>query len=93
MVRIRSRSNTGEIRVIEADKLIRAPGFSIEPNEPLPLSSTRVNRGKSCTPKVCDDGGEEVVGLRCCANLLGVSMAPTERRCAGGSRSGRASAS
>lgn len=57
VVRIRCRSNTGEIRVIEADKLIRAPGFSIEPNEPLQLSSSRVH---SVSPDHCDMRGSEI---------------------------------
>jgi hypothetical protein len=51
VVRIRCRSSTGETRLIEADKLIRAPGFSVEPNDPLELSSTKV---RSVSP----DGGD-----------------------------------
>ncbi len=57
VVRIRCRSNTGEMRVIEADKLIRAPGFSIEPNEPLALSSTWIH---SVSPDHCDMRGSEI---------------------------------
>ncbi len=57
VVRIRCRSNTGETRVIEADKLIRAPGFAIEPSEPLQLSSTRVH---SVSPDHCDMRGSKI---------------------------------
>ena len=56
-VRIRCRSETGEVRVIVADRLIRAPGFSIEPNAPLQLSSTRVH---SVSPDHCDMRGPEI---------------------------------
>ncbi len=57
VVRIRCRSNAGEIRVIEADRLIRAPGFSIQPNDPLPLSSPRVH---SVSPDHVDLRGSEI---------------------------------
>jgi hypothetical protein len=57
VVRIRCRSTTGEVRVIEAEKLIRAPGFSIQPNDPLELSSTSVH---SVSPDHCDMRGPEI---------------------------------
>jgi len=57
VVRITCRSATGEIRVIEADKLIRAPGFSIQPNEPLELSSTKAH---SVSPDHDDMRGTEI---------------------------------
>ena len=57
VVRIRCRSNTGEVGVFEAEKLIRAPGFSIQPNQPLQLSSTSV---ASVSPDHCDMRGSEI---------------------------------
>jgi hypothetical protein len=41
-VRITCRSADGEARVIEADRLIRAFGHAVSPNDPLELSSERV---------------------------------------------------
>ena len=57
VVRITCRSGTGEVRVIEADRLIRAPGFSIQPNDPLALSSTQVH---SVSPDHCDLRGGQI---------------------------------
>ncbi|WP_306307354.1 FAD-dependent oxidoreductase [Nocardia takedensis] len=42
-VRITTRSADGTTRVIEAERLIKAYGCQIVPNEPLPLSSARIN--------------------------------------------------
>lgn len=50
-VRIRCRAGNGETRVIEADRLIRAPGFEIDPNPPLKLSNAQVH---SVSPDHCD---------------------------------------
>lgn len=57
VVRITCRSAAGEVRVIEADRLIRAPGFSIQPNDPLALSSSRVH---SVSPDHVDLRGPEI---------------------------------
>lgn len=56
-VRIRCRSTSDETCVIEADRLIRAPGFAIEPNAPLKLSSARVH---SVSPDDCDMRGPQI---------------------------------
>lgn len=50
-VRITCRSDTGEERVIEATRLIKAYGFGIMPNEPLRVSSAGV---RSVSPDSCD---------------------------------------
>ncbi|MBX7433518.1 FAD-dependent oxidoreductase [Mycobacterium sp. Y57] len=56
-VRITCRTPSGEVRVIEAAKLIKAYGFRVTPNDPLPLTSTRVN---SVSPDSCDVRGGEI---------------------------------
>ena len=56
-VRITCRSTDGETRAIEADRLIRAPGFAVEPNDPLELSSEEV---RSVSPDHCDMRGPEM---------------------------------
>ncbi|MEU0538439.1 SidA/IucD/PvdA family monooxygenase [Nocardia sp. NPDC005978] len=43
IVRVVTRSADGTTRVIEAKRLIKAYGCQIVPNDPLPLSSTRIN--------------------------------------------------
>lgn len=50
-VQVVCRDPAGETRVIHAGKLIKAYGFSIQPNEPLALSSERVS---SVSPDFCD---------------------------------------
>ncbi|BCI51982.1 hypothetical protein NIIDNTM18_12600 [Mycolicibacterium litorale] len=50
-VRVSCRSADGETLEIDAAKLIKAYGFRITPNEPLPLSSARVH---SVSPDHCD---------------------------------------
>ncbi|WP_280275895.1 FAD-dependent oxidoreductase [Nocardia wallacei] len=50
-VRAITRSIDGKTRVIEAGRLIKAYGCQIVPNEPLPLSSARIN---SVSPDYCD---------------------------------------
>ena len=50
-VRIACRSIGGRHRVIEAKRLIKAHGVRVEPNAPLPLSSTRV---RSVSPDIDD---------------------------------------
>ncbi|MDT5130292.1 MAG: hypothetical protein QOH54_5936, partial [Mycobacterium sp.] len=42
IVRVTCRSSDGKPLVIEAKRLIKAYGFRIEPNDPLEVSSTRV---------------------------------------------------
>lgn len=50
-VRISCTSNDGRRRVLEADKLIKAPGFNIQTKEPLHVSSSFV---RSVSPDHCD---------------------------------------
>ena len=56
-VRITCRTDDGKTRVVEADRLIRALGFAVEPNDPLELSSERV---RSVSPDHCDMRGPEM---------------------------------
>lgn len=57
VVRLRCRSNRGETMLIETKRLIRASGFAVEPNEPLPISSPLV---KTVSPDTCDMRGAPV---------------------------------
>lgn len=50
-VQVTYRSASGEERVIETKRLIKAYGFGITPNEPLAVSSSRV---RSVSPDYCD---------------------------------------
>lgn len=50
-VRITCRTSAGETRVVEADRLIKAYGLRVAPNDPLEVSSTRV---RSVSPDSCD---------------------------------------
>jgi thioredoxin reductase len=50
-VRVTCRSSSGETLVIDAERLVKAYGFRIDPNEPLPVSSGRVH---SVSPDYCD---------------------------------------
>lgn len=50
-VRVTCRSADGQRIVVEAKRLIKAYGFRIDPNDPLPLSSSRVT---SVSPDSCD---------------------------------------
>lgn len=56
-VRITCRSDTGEDRVIETTRLIKAYGFGINPNEPLTVSSSGV---RSVSPDHCDMRSGEI---------------------------------
>jgi Pyridine nucleotide-disulphide oxidoreductase len=51
MVRIACKSADGEHLVVEAKRLIKAYGWRVVPNEPLEVSSTRV---QSVSPDFCD---------------------------------------
>ena len=51
IVRITCRSSDGRAVVVKADRLIKAYGFGVMPNDPLELSSTRV---QSVSPDYCD---------------------------------------
>jgi hypothetical protein len=55
-VRIICRSSDGRPLVVEAKRLIKAYGFRIEPNDPLEISSTRV---QSVSPDFCDMRGRK----------------------------------
>lgn len=50
-VRVTCRSANGATLEIEAPKLVKAYGFRVTPNDPLPLSSDRVH---SVSPDYCD---------------------------------------
>lgn len=50
-VRVRCRSADGATMVIDTKRLIKAYGWQVTPNEPLPLSSRRVH---SVSPDSCD---------------------------------------
>lgn len=56
-VRVTFRSANGEVRVIEAPRLIKAFGLGVTPNQPLVLSSGRVS---SVSPDYCDMRGGEI---------------------------------
>jgi hypothetical protein len=51
IVRIRCRAGDGRILVVEAKRLLKAPGLAITPKEPLEISSKRVH---SVSPDYCD---------------------------------------
>jgi hypothetical protein len=51
VVRVTCRSADGRTMVIETKRLIKAYGFRVEPNDPLPLSSQNVH---SVSPDTCD---------------------------------------
>jgi len=51
IVRITCRSSEGERRVVEAKRLIKAYGLGVMPNDPLAVSSDRV---QSVSPDYCD---------------------------------------
>lgn len=51
IVRVTCRDSDGRVQLIESDKLVKAFGFGITPNEPLHLSSDRV---RSVSPDYCD---------------------------------------
>jgi hypothetical protein len=54
-VRITARSADGRQIVVEAKRLIKAAGFQVSPNDPLEVSSNRVN---SVSPDYCDVRGD-----------------------------------
>ncbi|RUP34903.1 MAG: potassium transporter [Mycolicibacterium sp.] len=51
VVRVQCRSDDGRSMVLEAKRLIKAIASDVEPNDPLPLSSTSVH---SVSPNYCD---------------------------------------
>ncbi|MGE5696360.1 MAG: FAD-dependent oxidoreductase [Candidatus Sericytochromatia bacterium] len=51
IVRVTCRSADGEVRLVEAERLIKAYGLGVTPNDPLELSSSRV---QSVSPDYCD---------------------------------------
>jgi hypothetical protein len=51
VVTINCRSADGRPLAIKAKRLIKAAGFAIQPNDPLPVSSSRV---RSVSPDTCD---------------------------------------
>ncbi len=57
VVRITCRSSDGRPLAVEAKRLIKAYGFRIEPNDPLEISSNRV---QSVSPDFWDMRGEEM---------------------------------
>jgi hypothetical protein len=57
VVRVTCGSAQGRRLVIEAKRLIKAYGFSPQPNDPLELSSERV---QSVSPNYCDMRGQEM---------------------------------
>ena len=56
-VRITCRSSDGQPMVVEAKRLIKAYGFRVVPNDPLEISSTRV---QSVSPDYCDMRSDEM---------------------------------
>ena len=50
-VRITCRSSAGRLLVVEANRLIKAYGFGVVPNDPLEISTERV---RSVSPDFCD---------------------------------------
>jgi hypothetical protein len=57
IVRVTCRSSDGRLRVIETKRLIKAYGFRALPNDPLEMSSTRV---QSVSPDFCDMRGDDM---------------------------------
>src|SRR5262245_18065199 len=57
VVRIRCRSSDGRTLVVETQRLIKAYGLRVRPNDPLEISSTRV---LSVSPDSCDMRGDDV---------------------------------
>jgi hypothetical protein len=56
-VQINCRSSDGQRLTITADRLIKAAGFSVQPSNPLEISSSRV---RSVSPETCDMLGGEM---------------------------------
>ncbi len=57
IVRVICKSSGGERRVIETERLIKAFGFGITPNDPLAVSSKRL---QSVSPNFCDMRGDDL---------------------------------
>jgi hypothetical protein len=57
IVRVSCRSSDGQLRVIRAKRLIKAYGFRVTPNDPLEMSSKRV---QSVSPDFCDMRGDDM---------------------------------
>ena len=53
----RCRSSDGRLLVVEAKRLIKAYGFGVMPNDPLEISSKRV---QSVSPDFCDMRGDDM---------------------------------
>ncbi len=56
-IRLTCRAADGTSRIAEAKRLIKAPGFAVEPNQPLAVSSERV---RSVSPDSCDVRSGEI---------------------------------
>ena len=56
-IRLTCRSADGTRRLAETKRLIKAPGFAVEPNQPLAVSSDRVH---SVSPDSCDVRSGEI---------------------------------
>jgi hypothetical protein len=57
IVRVACRSSDGQSRIIEAKRVIKAYGFRVMPNDPLEVSSKRV---QSVSPDFCDVRGGDI---------------------------------
>jgi Pyridine nucleotide-disulphide oxidoreductase len=57
VVRIRCRSSDGRVLVVETKRLIKAHGIGVVPNDPLEVSSKRV---QSVSPDFCDMRGDDM---------------------------------
>lgn len=57
IVRLVCTSSDGHRMIVEAQRLIKASGFGIVPNDPLEISSSRV---RSVSPDYCDMRGGEI---------------------------------
>jgi hypothetical protein len=78
VVRITCRSSDGRPLVVEAKRLIKAYGFRIEPNDPLEISSTRV---QSVSPDFCDMRGEEMRASDTPVWIIGSGKTAMDRIC------------
>jgi len=56
-VRVTCRAEDGRVHVVEAKRLIKAYGLAVTPNEPLDVSSRRV---ESVSPDYCDVRSGEI---------------------------------
>jgi hypothetical protein len=56
-IRLTCQSSDGTPRLVETKRLIKAPGLSVQPNQPLTLSSERIH---SVSPDFCDVRAGEI---------------------------------